>query len=203
MLKIALIIISFNFLTINILQGQCPDEGSARSLKLQNLNRLKNRSVIGPDSINDTSIEDILQDGMDTARWTNDYYWGLSGYLYKWKYGGPETCNCKSTDKLMWDIHLVIAASPDETDESNMMIWEITRKSYEAYPQLNDPVYLNSLRGQKVYGEGYAFGDIEHWNNATNSGHASQIWRKTIWEIHPVLVLQPADIIANNIQSLL
>src|ERR1017187_8945865 len=85
--------------------GQCPPEkqgpeGAGRNAKEKMLNREKNRScVVSGDQFDTIPITEILKPGIDVNRYSINQVVTVTGYVRIVKYGGAESCNCKTSDK--------------------------------------------------------------------------------------------------------
>lgn len=162
----------------------CPVEGEGRNDKEKELNKEKNRScaAFADDVIDTISIDSILKEGNDLKRFSIKQLITVKGYVTLVKYGGAESCNCHSTDKKDWDIHIEVGKRPNDSDEK-CFIAEVTPRYYN-----RDKIEWKELLGKKVEITGYIFYDLEHLQNAVNTNpHGTKLWRKTIVEIHPVI----------------
>lgn len=162
----------------------CGPQGDSGNTNHQQLDKLKNRTA---DSKQDLKVIDLtkLFDGKnDTARFSNNDWVTVTGYIVLVKEGGKETCNCHSADKSTWDWHIEISATP-VLNKKAVMICEVTQYTAAGcgvtYPE------LRALIGQKVQITGWAFHDIEHWQNSFNTNPTGgDLWRGSDIEIHPV-----------------
>jgi hypothetical protein len=141
----------------------------------------------------------------------------LTGYLGVAYCGPPETTNCGSTDFHDW--HLEIFAKPPTRPpapgDPTAIICEITPRTQNAI--YHDNIKLQDLAGyfrdttlayertghpaRKIRLTGYLLWDDEH-NGTADVGESVRTagerkfhnpWRKTAWEIHPVIKIEPAD----------
>lgn len=166
-------------------QNPCPVKGDSKSPKLQHLDTLKNRTK--PGIIDRTvTLEKILAPGNDLSRFKTSQYVQVTGYVILVKPGGSETCNCHSKDADDLDIHIEIAEKPTDNAKDAMIV-EINRFTKLQHPEWT-VASLKKLIGKKVTVEGWIFSDEEHKQNAVNSNPSgTDLWRRTITEIHPVL----------------
>jgi len=166
----------------------CPDYGSASNQRLKILNVLKNREIVESKIDKSVTIDSILKFGNDTGRFSDNKYICVVGYCVLAKWGGPESCNCKTDDKSQWDIHLVISSDSNISNQDSCIIVEITRK----YRNLHDPIKPSDFVNHKLSISGYMFRDDEHLGesiNTTTTG-TKHCFRKTSWEIHPVVKIE-------------
>jgi hypothetical protein len=160
-----------------VVPTDCPVDGTAKSVKVQALNELKNRTD-EPTRYAFIPIDTILQAPRDAYTEHQGIY--TEGYIIEIKRSGPETCNCGSrTDK---DIHIVLAPSPDDFDNNDKMIVEIT-------PRLQINVDIDDLKRfenskTKIRVFGWLFFDAEH---------IGAKWRGTEWEIHPITDIEVVE----------
>lgn len=166
----------------------CPDSGDATSQRLKKLNMLKNRNIVPQTVSNTVNLETILKDGNDTNRFNNNQYVEVTGYCILAKWGGAEGCCCHAQNHDLWDIHLVISQDSNNIDQNKCMIVEITRKYRDTHPNLKPGQFV----GHKLTIDGYLFRDDEHIKNSVNdaSEGTRDLFRKTPWEIHPVVLIQ-------------
>ena len=165
----------------------CPPEGTGKNAKEKHANTLKNRSVI----VNKAripmtlSLDSVLVIGQDSARFRDSNYVVMDGFVVEFKSGESESCNCNSVEEKNHDIHIYVGKTPDAKKE-NCMICEIT-------PPYKNSVHpdVKSMVGQRVVVEGFLFYDAEHKGNAKNTcKRCTNTWRATVWEIHPVTLLE-------------
>jgi hypothetical protein len=162
----------------------CPVSGSAKDNAGKLLNTAKNRDIsFDSTKINrKITINKILAHGNDTARFKGTELVSVLGYVVNVKYGGSESCNCFSTDKNEWDIHIEVAKSMIDHDTSRFVA-EITPK----FRKLHSNLKFKDLVGKKCRITGYLMFDSEHKGNAVNTcKKCTNTYRKTAWEIHPV-----------------
>jgi len=185
-LFITILLFSFAFKDINI----CPPKGDSPKVKLQLLDSLKNRISSKEEINSDITLDYILMHGDDSKRFTQKELVTITGYVFMVKYGGAETCNCHATDKTQLDIHIEIVKDLANSDGTKRMIVEINRYT-RASDKSMDYEAVKKLIGKKVTITGLLFADIEHKQNSYNiTPCGTNLWRATIWEIHPCLSIK-------------
>ncbi len=177
--------------------GECPPEGRAKpgstrklTAREKALNEGKNRSVTDNPSMPPVEL-DLTRILHAPTHWekedfTEGTYVSATCYVVKYTEEGPESCNCYEAEKDAHDgdVHIFIADNP-EASKDECMVAEIT----PAFKTLH-PDYARMLQaGEKVTISGYLLYDYMHERNSKNSctNCDNQVWRKTCWEIHPVL----------------
>jgi len=164
----------------------CPIEGTATHENSKTLNKFKNRSIDTTLNFKPISLDSFLLDGKDYERFNQDRAIMVTGYVAHISKGGVESCNCGSTIESQQDIHIYIGKTPT-SEKRDCMVIEITPK----FKALNKGFDYKALNGQKVNVYGLFFFDWEHKGNAANTCiKCSRVWRKTAWEIHPVMKLE-------------
>jgi len=166
--------------------AQCGRFGDGKSAKMRTSDSLKNRSAITAQPMI-IPIDSILRQPLSTDYWLlSTTFASITGYVVSVKYGGPESCNCKSTDKTDWDYHIVVAKDKDHIKPIDCMIFEVTRYNRADNPALTY-AFCKSLVGHYATFDTWLFPDIEHWNAAENT-HPGGVhnWRRTIWEGHSI-----------------
>jgi hypothetical protein len=181
---------------VNILQetsADCPPEGSAKSERIANLNRLKNRLTFPQAKDFDTTItlKKILTPGNDEARWNVLKAAKITGYVYDVKPGGIETCNCKEKEIGDRDTHIELVIDPMSNGKIQRVIVEVTPRIRELMKSKGENWNTKKLRddllGRWVTFEGWLLFDEEHANQAENTNPGRERnWRATAWEVHPV-----------------
>lgn len=170
--------------------GQCPPQGDSKNVKLQALDTLKNRNYVSQKII-ELSIDSIFKPSNDVARFNSNMYVHIVGFVYDVKPGGSETCNCHSKDKDQLDIHIEIVRDLNNVTRANKMIVEVNR--FTKLTAGMDYLTVHNLIGKKVDIYGWMFADEEHKQNATNTNpNGTNLWRQTIWEVHPVMNIKEA-----------
>lgn len=173
-------------------KGQCPASGNATSQKEQQLNRGKNRNVVPPSTSPEIlPLNRLINSGRreDQNLYRNGAYVQTEGYLISAEEQGPESCNCGLARKAQknGDVHIYIGLVPG-APKKNCIVVEITPAYKKIHPDYKNTLVLNG----RVKISGFLLYDYLHRGNAVNTctgcGH---VWRKTCWEIHPVLRIQP------------
>lgn len=185
------------FSTSSYSQVDCPKQGLTKegekisSAKDRRLNRGKNRSAAYNSNYATLwSLSEIInmEDVEDEDLYIDGDYRYLEGYIVEYIEEGPESCNCYQASKAekTGDVHIYIGktkASP----KSECVIVEITPDFKKRYPDYED--ILNTDEKVRVFG--YMLYDHQHRANATMTcTSCSSIWRKTNWELHPVLSIE-------------
>lgn len=141
----------------------------------------------------------------------------LTGYLGVAYAGPPESTNCGSTDFHDWHLEIFAKAPtrPPQPGDPTAIICEITPRTQNAI--YHDNIKIQDLAGffrasdmayeptghpaRKIRLTGYLLWDDEH-NGYADVGESVRTagekrfhnpWRKTAWEIHPVIKIEPAD----------
>ena len=176
----------------------CPPEGNARSQSDKANNRLKNRTSAPLSSaVHVVNISAVEAPGDDTNRWNSDDAVELTGYVASVKAGGPETCNCKSTDPADYDTHIELTSGPNDTGLP--VIVEVT-PSWRGWAasqgrDWSTSTLASQILHQRIRVRGWLFFDSRHRSNSenTNPDGEDELWRRTAWEVHPVtdLVIVP------------
>jgi hypothetical protein len=183
-------------------ERDCPPEGSAKSPRKAQANRLKNRIQVPDASDFDTAVtlEALRQPGEDTERWSTALAATIEGYVRSAKGTSKETCNCGAKDKHLTDTHLDIVAGPD--DEGRPVIAEITpvwRLIHEHFgmEDWSSPAIKQKYEGHRVRITGWLFFDEAHLHDADNTDPGdwtgNENWRATCWEIHPITSIELAE----------
>lgn len=173
--------------------ANCPPEGNPQFERLKPLNRLKNR-LVGPrpSIVTPLGLDEMLFPGDDTNRWSTDHAVEVLAYVAEVKPGGPETCNCKSTNPADYDTHINLVTEPaDKDDKSRHLVVEVT-PAWRRYMATQGKDWSTAklrqdYRDKWVRVRGWMFFDAEHINTAANTrpGGANNK-RGTAWEIHPI-----------------
>jgi hypothetical protein len=173
--------------------ADCPPEGNpsprgTRFEALKALNIEKNRTA-GPatSDLRHVALSSFLDS--DDPHWTTDQAVELVGYVGDVKSGGPETCNCRSSDPRHYDTHIEILKGP--TDRGLPMIVEVTPAwrglMTTAGRDWSTEGLAAAIDHRWVRVRGWLFFDSEHRQNSENTNpDGDHLWRKTAWEIHPV-----------------
>jgi uncharacterized protein YgiM (DUF1202 family) len=171
----------------------CGLEGNAQSANRRALNRLKNR-VVAPTAaqVDGTiTLAAILVPGDDRARWSTDQAADVTGYVVAVKAGARETVNCGASGIANTDAHIELALNASATDKTQRVIVEVTPRWrwFEAQQGVNWSTsgLRTQLVGKCAAFTGWMLFDNEHDDEAQNTApNASNKWRATAWEVHPV-----------------
>ena len=106
--------------------------------------------------------------------------------------GSGESVNCKKPDQESNDIHIPLVDNAKETDECNSVTAEM---SPHFRPAIWDPTNLNQKNAHLYRFTGQLFFDASH--RPCSGGHGSPK-RSSLWEIHPVYMLEICGDPANN-----
>ncbi|MBK5286387.1 MAG: hypothetical protein JJE25_13390 [Bacteroidia bacterium] len=171
--------------------AQCKPIGNATKPEEQHLNIEKNKSAevisAAPKTYLLTSfIKKKLKPDRD--KFAEDTYASVTGYIVDFKEEGKESCNCgkASKKKKTGDVHIYLGLVPDAA-KKNCMIVEITPSFKKLHPD-----YATMLsKGSKVKITGYLIYDFLHEGQSlTTCTSCKGAWRKTCWEIHPVVSIE-------------
>ncbi len=190
-------VLTYTILIFNCLLGggNCPDSGDARSHKVQNLNILKNRHTppTSNDIVNSVTIDSLLNSKDNPTAFDESKAISIEGYIIKAKEEKSESCNCHSKDPNDWDYHLYFAPTSYQKKISETVVIEITPYSRKLHPEYTFQ-YIQSIIGKKVKITGWLMYDFEHTNVSQQfNPEAKKIYRKTVWEIHPITSIQLMD----------
>lgn len=171
----------------------CPMQGNAKSRRVEQLDRMKNRDTEPTREQIDPAItlQAILAPGEDEHRWKDSEGATVEGYVAEVKPGGVETVNCGARNLADRDTHIVIAIDPAHAAADEDVIVEVTprwRGRMAAHGvDWSTHTLEHELRKHWVRVSGWMFWDAEHWAQSehTAPGRAGD-WRATAWEIHPV-----------------
>ena len=167
----------------------CSYMGDSKSKRLQLADIAKNRTTAGTKNLEVVELKDVLAPGNDTARYNQEKYVQITGYVYDVKWGSAETCNCHATDKSQMDIHIEIVIDLKDASNAKAMVCEINRFSRSTAGL--DMDIVRKLKGKKVTLTGLMFFDSEHKQNAVNTRpDGTNLWRATCWELHPCLSIK-------------
>jgi hypothetical protein len=169
------------------------DSHGNEDLKEKALNKGKNRNAKAPAHTNaqHLTIGAFLNSAQqpDSSKYLAGTYVEVTGgYLVrKPDEMGPERCNCQRAKKSAkdGDVHMYIGLVPNAPIKNCMVVevtpsWKSKRASYS----------FKDLIGKKVKVKGYLLYDYIHEPSALNTCHTcTGAWRKTCWEIHPVVAI--------------
>jgi len=174
----------------------CGMAGTAKPAGIKAVNRYKNRYTPPADTDIDAGVtlKALLKIGDDTNRFDDDKAAEFVGYVYDVKPGGTETCNCAATDPALRDTHIELVPSPTLNDKTRRVIVEVTPRWREKMAAQGEDwstaTLKTKIKHKWVRVRGWLLADIEHTGNAahTNPG-GTNVWRATIWEVHPITTL--------------
>jgi hypothetical protein len=180
--------------------GGCPIMGSAKSVRVRELNELKNRTDIPAisDFDNNVSLEKLIKPGYDKNRWSTGSAGEITGYVKAVMKGGVETCNCEAQDLAGRDTHIELVTDLSETGDRGVVIAEVTPRMRKLMQDKgidwSTETLKNKLTGRKVKIKGWLLFDFEHQRQAGNTNpNGSENWRATCWEIHPITSIEVLD----------
>ena len=180
--------------------NECPLEGAATSTPKAELNKLKNRWRFRPSSMKAITLADMLAPGEDEDRFDTQDAVKVRGFIVSVKKASRgESTNCGATDDDNTDTHIDLAAnsSASATAEENRLIIEVTpRTRFEAGLNNLDWSHANlkHLEGKCAEVGGFLFYDFDHVGQSRNDASpGSNIWRATLWEVHPITSIEEID----------
>lgn len=173
-----------------VLAANCPSAGIALTSNARNLHRLKNRTALPQPSDFDSRItlEELLQQGDDTNRWSTQRAGRIQGQVIDVAYARPEATNCFSPCRR--DIHILIASRPG-APKNEQVVLEVTPnlREWAAVEKIDwsEQTLQAQLVGHWCEFEGWMYFDVGHAGESENTApHNPNNWRATGWEIHPV-----------------
>jgi len=173
-----------------VLARNCPNAGIAFTAKARNLHHLKNRTSAPNTSDFDSNVtlEQLLQPGDDTTRWTTERAARIQGEVIDVAYARPEATNCFSPCRR--DIHILVANRKGAAKNEQVVV-EITPNLQESSANQgidwSEQHLHDELVGHWCEFEGWLFFDAGHSDEAENTAARNPTnWRATAWEIHPV-----------------
>lgn len=188
---ILLLLTISQFLAINAYAQTCPPYGSATDEREQKLNVRKNHPANMPNTAPQQLPLNMLitrSHQADINNFKEGAYVSVVGYLLSFKEEGPESCNCglANASKKTGDVHIYLGLTPT-ADKKNCIVVEITPAFKKLHP--NYQTYLKN--GSKIKVTGYLVYDFIHERNAVNTcTTCTDVWRKTCWEIHPIIQIE-------------
>lgn len=171
----------------------CGPHGNAKpGTMMFDLNPLKNRfPATLPLLNNKIDLQSLLRGGNDTSRFNVNDSVSIVGYVAVVKPGGPESCNCGS--RIFRDVHIALVSDPKYAEnDSQHVVVEMTPRVMQARGWTVKNVKKKFLH-RWVRISGLMFNDLIHKHNALNTnpqGSPKVIWRRTSWEVHPVLSIE-------------
>jgi len=180
--------IIFMLISLSAKSQTCPKIGDATDAKRQATNTNKNRDKVPVETDIDLSVTIFkMLNSQDNANaFDENKAATITGYLFKAKDEGPESCNCHSTNKADHDIHIFIAPSKSVTSIGECVIVEITPWIKKMHPDWTSE-YLNSIAGHHVSVTGWLLYDWEHVQQSVASHpDLEKPARGCVWELHPI-----------------
>ena len=176
------LILGFNFVI-----AQCPVFGNSEDSLGKVLNSKKNRPVFISKKPKSIVLDSLLKKGDDRKRFDEQNFVSITGYVYEVVGAGKESCNCDSVGYWNTDIHIYVG-NKGVKSKSECFIVELSPQSKKKFSNFKSTKDWNVLLGKKVTFIGWLFFDWEHIGNASNTcKKCTRIWRRTCWEIHPVV----------------
>jgi hypothetical protein len=187
----------------------CPNVGRSSTKLDSGTNLLKNRIEDGQYSAVDfKTVLALPWQGMRTRRYlwtpadlkrTEDYEGSaisVTGYLVDVEPKAAEAPNCGKTTDDWVDWHIWLVETLDEAqnkDKTQAIVVETTPRVRKEFPSRFDIATLRQWihDGKQVTVSGWLMLDPDHPTDATGSAHKHPS-RGTIWEIHPVMKIEPA-----------
>lgn len=173
--------------------GPCsPVTGDATNQREKTLNKYKN----GPAKFDPAKKATVIPFAKivtaarenDSSKFKVGEYVQVEGYLVEFTEEGPESCNCHKANASAktGDVHIYIGATASAPKDKCMVV-EITPAFKALHPNYESML----IKGKKVTVTGYFLYDYLHNQNSVNyctdCSKANEVWRKTCWEIHPVI----------------
>jgi hypothetical protein len=177
-----------------LLKRNCPAAGIAFSQQQRDFHRLKNRTTPPQQTDFDdrVTLYNMLQPGVDRARWSSARAARVEGYVVSIGKGGVEWANCYLPCSR--DTHINVALRPDATPGEQVVLEITPRIEMAARRQGRDwseETLKRELLGHWCSFEGWLFFDSSHAAESENTAPSSPgNWRATAWEIHPVINFQ-------------
>ena len=184
-------LITVLFITVWLVLAQnCPSAGISLTSKQRTLHRLKNRTAFPQPADFDTRItlDQLLQRGDDTTRWSIDRAARIQGYVIDVEHARPEATNCYNPYGR--DIHILIA-NRKEAAKNEQVVLEVTPKLRDWAKKQGMDWSEQTLQAQLVGHwcefEGWLYFDVGHAEESENTApNNPSNWRATAWEIHPI-----------------
>lgn len=119
----------------------------------------------------------------------------IIGYVILVKDGGAETCNCKSTDHKMMDVHIELTQDADHTKNTDAIVCEINSHIKGIMSKAGHDWSMQAIKKailhQQVRISGYTFLDDHHKQNSeADNPKGTTLWRVTTLEMHPVCKIE-------------
>jgi hypothetical protein len=187
--------------------AECPLQGTAKSQAGQELNQAKNRATAPLTNHMDPAVtlEAMLARGNDENRFDEGKGARITGWVVDVQQGGhPETANCGSMSTLYTDTHITVGLAPDAVNTATLVV-EVTPRWREMMMRTLGQDWATETLQQKLIGQriqftGWLMFDDDHFCEAVNTHTTARCarsrkttWRKTVWEIHPITDIRPAQ----------
>src|SRR4030095_11210959 len=173
-----------------VLARNCPNVGIALTTKARNLHLLKNRTAVPQESDFDSrlTLDELLQPGDDTNRWSTDHACRIQGEVIDVAYARAEAANCFNPCRR--DIHILVA-NRKGTAKNEHVVLEIPPNQQDSATKRGIDWSEQALQAQLVGHwcefEGWLYFDVGHAEESENiAANRPGNWRATAWEIHPV-----------------
>jgi hypothetical protein len=181
----------------------CPLEGTAKSVKGKQLDRLKDRynTPTAQDVDDQVTLAAMVAPGEDSERFDEGRAATVVGFVRDVMPGGKgETCNCNSKNLIDMDTHVPIALTEDAPAIQQVIV-EVTPRVRFLNKQKNVDWSTDALassetgiKGKWVRFTGWLMFDTMHVNGAENTNPGDpKNWRATCWEIHPITAMTILD----------
>lgn len=181
-----LLALSVNVYAQDIFHG-CPMEGTAKTERLKELNRQKNRW----DDVNPHFSINLKELITDTSRDMVGKATIIEGYVTIVKNGSVENCNCMAKDLQYRDTHIMLVADPKHPETKNGIIVEVTPRLRMKHKDWTTAELKKTILHHWVRVTGWVFFDEEHTNASENFDPGRKTnWRATPYEIHPVTAIE-------------
>lgn len=178
----------------------CGLEGDASNPAVQELNRLKNRTIAPEPQQMDSrvSLAALIEPGDDRSRWNESRGAEITGYVWDVKVGGVETVNCRASDPQHRDTHIELVLDPMGGSAARRVIVEVTPRMRVLVERRGEDwstgALHDHLQGRWVRVRGWLLFDTEHRDQSLNTApRRARDWRATAWEIHPVTELEVVE----------
>jgi hypothetical protein len=189
-LLLVAVVVALFMVSWMVLARNCPSAGIALTSRARNLHRLKNRTAFPQVADFDSRItlDQLLQPGDDTNRWSTDYAGRIQGHVIDVAYAGSEAANCFSQSRR--DIHILVAKQKGAA-KNEQVVLEVTPNLADWASQQGMDWSEETLKAQLIGRwcefEGWLYFDVGHAEESENTAtNNPENWRATAWEIHPV-----------------
>jgi hypothetical protein len=187
------------FITLGLLLGcsllsaqPCPKSGNSPTPAKKKLNILKNAGVTVSASLTPEilPLKNLItsKKRKDRNLYADGAYVTTEGYLISFEEEGPEACNCGKAKASLknGDVHMYLGLKKN-AKKIDCIVVEITPAFKKKHPDYETMLGENI----KVSITGYLLYDFIHEPQAINTcSSCAGVWRRTCWEIHPVIDIQ-------------